>query len=59
MTAPGRYCPPRICWCGSCAWWTPMPEPDYTRLVAAAERASEKQRKSWENRDEPTWMDEA
>jgi hypothetical protein len=25
--APGRYCPPRICWCGSCPWWVPPPPP--------------------------------
>lgn len=21
--ASGQYCPPKICWCGRCAWWTP------------------------------------
>jgi hypothetical protein len=54
----GRYCPPRICWCGNCAWYVPMPEPDYSRLVATAERASEKQRRSWATREETTWMEE-
>lgn len=57
MTTKGRYCPPRICWCGNCAWWTPIPEPDYTRLVEAANRAAAAMRKSWEQREESTWMD--
>ena len=57
-TGRGRYCLTRRCYCGSCAWWTPLPEPDYTRLRAAAERASAKQRRSWEQREEPTWLDE-
>jgi hypothetical protein len=57
-TGTGRYCPPRICWCGDCAWYVPIPEPDYTRLREAAERASAKQRRSWATREEPTWLDE-
>lgn len=58
MTAEGRYCPPKICYCGGCPWWTPIPDPDYSRLAAIAERAAAAQRKSWEARDESTWLEE-
>lgn len=57
-TGTGRYCPPRLCWCGGCAWWTPNPAPDYTRLIAAAEKATAKQRRTWAARAEPTWIDQ-
>jgi len=57
-TGTGRYCPPRICWCCSCAWWTPIPEPEYARLRDAAEKASAAQRRSWAQRDETTWMEQ-
>lgn len=30
----GRYCPPSICWCGSCPWWKPAPEPNYAAALA-------------------------
>ncbi len=30
----GRYCPPAICWCGSCPWWVPAPAPNYAAAVA-------------------------
>lgn len=57
-TGTGRYCPPKACYCGKCAWWRPIPAPDYTRLAAAADKASAAQRRSWENRAEPTWIDD-
>jgi hypothetical protein len=30
----GRYCPRSICWCGSCPWWKPAPEPNYATALA-------------------------
>lgn len=37
----GRYCPPAICWCGSCAWFTPAPPVNYEAAVRKlAEEAS-------------------
>lgn len=30
----GRYCPPRICWCGSCPWWIPAPPVNYASAIA-------------------------
>lgn len=39
----GRWCPPRLCWCGSCPWWTPAPPVNYAgaieRLAEQAGRA--------------------
>lgn len=32
-TGAGRYCPPRICYCGRCPWWTPPPGIDYTSAI--------------------------
>lgn len=37
----GRYCPPRMCWCGACPWWTPAPPVNY---AAAIERLAEQTR---------------
>lgn len=46
---PGRYCPPRVCYCGglgpqprpgACAWWTPAP------AVVAAGTAEAKTRRT-------------
>lgn len=28
---PDRYCPPSICWCGTCAHWKPAPPVDYAK----------------------------
>lgn len=33
-TGTGRYCPPKVCWCGRCAWWTPAPPPNYAAAIA-------------------------
>jgi len=30
----GRYCPPSVCWCGHCPWWTPAPAPNYAAAIA-------------------------
>ncbi|RBY82697.1 hypothetical protein [Blastococcus sp. TF02A-26] len=37
----GRYCPPAVCWCGSCPWWAPAPPPNYAAAIAklAAEKS--------------------
>lgn len=40
-TGVGRYCPPAICWCGSCPWWKPAPPVNY---AAAIERLAEQTR---------------
>jgi hypothetical protein len=37
----GRYCPPALCWCGSCPWWRPAPPVNY---AAALERLAEQTR---------------
>jgi hypothetical protein len=29
-----RYCPPAICWCGSCSWWKPAPPINYAAAIA-------------------------
>lgn len=39
-TGTGRYCPPRICWCGECPWWTPAPPPNYAAAIAKLAEAS-------------------
>jgi hypothetical protein len=57
-TGTGRYCAPRACYCGRHPSYRPLPEPDYTRLVAAAERAAKKQQRAWAQREESTWIDE-
>lgn len=50
-TAPGGYCPPKVCWCGSCPWWRPQsytPVGETSLDVAArksGKRASGAQRK--------------
>jgi hypothetical protein len=33
-TGTGRYCPPAICWCGSCPWWKPAPPVNYAAAIA-------------------------
>jgi hypothetical protein len=30
----GRYCAPLRCYCGSCPWWRPAPEPNYAAATA-------------------------
>ena len=38
----GRYCPPKVCWCGSCSWWTPMPPVNYAAAVARLQELSQR-----------------
>jgi hypothetical protein len=38
----GRYCPPAICWCGSCPWWRPAPPPNYAAAIGQLDRQKEK-----------------
>lgn len=33
-TGTGRYCPPAICWCGTCSWWKPAPPINYAAAIA-------------------------
>ncbi|WP_137160234.1 hypothetical protein [Blastococcus sp. CCUG 61487] len=37
----GRYCPPSLCWCGSCPWWKPAAPVNY---AAALQRLAEQTR---------------
>lgn len=31
----GRYCPPRVCYCGNCPWWKADPPPNYREAIAS------------------------
>lgn len=56
-TGTGRYCPPRVCYCGGgCPWWTPIPEP--TVPAGRGRQQAEQQRRSWETREGSTWIDD-
>lgn len=39
-TGRGRYCPPALCWCGSCPHWTPAPPVNYGHAIARLQRAA-------------------
>jgi hypothetical protein len=58
-TGTGRYCPPRVCYCGGCPWWTQAPAPDYERVRQAAEQFGRPTSgSSWDEREDPTWIDD-
>jgi hypothetical protein len=41
-TGTGRYCPPSICWCGECSWWTPAPPVNYAAAIAKLAEGGER-----------------
>lgn len=54
-TGTGRYCPPKICYCGTCPWWAPPPPVEYEAAIARATKALASSR--WDTRSDDTWID--
>ena len=48
--APGRYCL-AVCYCGDCDHYKPIPPP------RGLDVAPKPVKTTWDERDEPTWMD--
>jgi len=40
--APDRSCPPAVCYCGSCPWWTPAPPVNYAAAIARLAEAGDR-----------------
>lgn len=60
-TGTGRYCPPKVCYCGSCPWWTPAPVPDYSKVPGSSTYRGDRQQRgssSWDDRKDSTWIDQ-
>jgi hypothetical protein len=52
-TPHGRYCL-AVCYCGKCPHFKPMAS---SRVVPIKPKSDARQAKSWDTREEPTWID--